>query len=196
MNDDYMTLNTYNAKKWGEGAEGLKGQNALQKAIFADKRVLFRSEILDVVDQYSDIDMDFGILPYPKYNEKQKDYVSIIIPDVVVTSVPIDCTDPEKISVILEAMAGKSHETLLKAYYDVTLKRKNSRDNESSDMLDIIFSNRMYMFDMVFDWGGIKNAIIESVNDSRNDMKTIEATLGEQIKNEIAATMKAVRENN
>lgn len=52
------------------------------------------------------------------------------------------------------------------------------------------------MFDMVFDWGGIKNAIIESVNDSRNDMKTIEATLGEQIKNEIAATMKAVRENN
>ena len=93
-------------------------------------------------------------------------------------------------------MAGKSHETLLKAYYDLTLKRKNSRDNESSDMLDIIFSNRMYMFDMVFDWGGIKNAIIESVNDSRNDMITIAATLGEQIKNEIAATMKAVRQNN
>ena len=54
----------------------------------------------------------------------------------------------------------------------------------------------MYMFDMVFDWGGIKNSIIESVNESRNDMKTIEANLGEQIKNEIAATMKAVRENN
>ena len=51
------------------------------------------------------------------------------------------------------------------------------------------------MFDMVFDWGGIKNSIIESVNESRNDMKTIEANLGEQIKNEIAATMKAVREN-
>ena len=63
-------------------------------------------------------------------------------------------------------------------------------------MLDIIFGNRMYMFDMVFDWGGIKNSIIESVNESRNDMKTIEANLGEQIKNEIAATMKAVRENN
>ena len=196
MNDDYMTLNTYNAKKWGEGAEGLKGQNALQKAIFADKRVLFRSEVLDVVDQYSDIDMDFGILPYPKYDEKQKDYVSIIIPDVVVTSVPIDCPDPDKISVILEAMAGKSHDTLLKAYYDVTLKRKNSRDDESAEMLDIIFGNRMYMFDMVFDWGGIKNSIIESVNESRNDMKTIEANLGEQIKNEIDATMKAVRENN
>ena len=104
--------------------------------------------------------------------------------------------DPDKISVILEAMAGKSHDTLLKAYYDVTLKRKNSRDDESAEMLDIIFGNRMYMFDMVFDWGGIKNSIIESVNESRNDMKTIEANLGEQIKNEIAATMKAVRENN
>ena len=196
MNDDYMTLNTYSTEKWGKKAATLKGNNQMQKNMFGENRVLFRSEVLDVVDQYSDLDLDFGIIPYPKYNESQKDYVSIIIPDVVVTSVPVDCKESDKISVVLETMASLSRDTVRTAYYDVTLQRKNARDEESSAMLDIIFSNRMYMFDMVFDWGGLKNKIIESVNNAQNDMATIAASLNTQISNEISKTLEAFKSVN
>ena len=43
-----------------------------------------------------------------------------------------------------EASGGSGYQSSLKilpAYYDVTLKGKVSRDNDSGDMLDIIYSN-------------------------------------------------------
>ena len=41
----------------------------------------------------------------------------------------------------LEDLAYQSSLKILPAYYDVTLKGKVSRDNDSGDMLDIIYSN-------------------------------------------------------
>jgi len=52
---------------------------------------------------------------------------------------------------ILEALSAESKYTLRPAYYDVTLKTKMARDEDSSDMLDIIFRNR------VWDIGEISN---------------------------------------
>ena len=49
--------------------------------------------------------------------------------------------------VILEAMASDSAQNLVPAFYETLLKSKHTRDNESEDMLEIVFGNR------VFDWG-------------------------------------------
>ena len=49
--------------------------------------------------------------------------------------------------VILEAMAYESEQTVLPAYYEVMLKTKVSRDEQSSAMLDLILDH------LVFDLG-------------------------------------------
>ena len=49
--------------------------------------------------------------------------------------------------VILEAMASDSAQHLVPAFYETLLKSKLARDNDSEEMLEIVFGNR------VFDWG-------------------------------------------
>ena len=45
--------------------------------------------------------------------------------------------------------------TLQPAYYEISLQRKFSRDEESEKMLDIIFATRLYDVGAVNDWGNI-----------------------------------------
>ena len=58
-------------------------------------------------------------------------------------SVPIT-TDFDFTGLITEALAYESITTITPAFYDLTLRVKNTRDDESEAMLDIIFSNRNY----------------------------------------------------
>ena len=57
-------------------------------------------------------------------------------------SVPKTNSDLERTGIILEALARESSDTVIPAYYDVTLKNKLLRDDDSVKMLDIIFGNR------------------------------------------------------
>ena len=58
--------------------------------------------------------------------------------------VPITTVDKERTSAVLEALASSSAQTVEPAYYDITLKKQAARDNDSSEMLDIIFQNRVF----------------------------------------------------
>ncbi len=88
--------------------------------------------------------IDFGILPTPKRDEDQVEYLSMLSEHTTgLPSVLSSEQDPETVSYIMEAMAAASHYELQQAYYDITLKTKSARDDESQDMLDLIFRNRI-----------------------------------------------------
>ena len=55
----------------------------------------------------------------------------------------------------MEGMAEVSKYTLTPAYYDVALKGKFIRDEESAEMLDIILAQRTYDLGMIFNWGNM-----------------------------------------
>jgi hypothetical protein len=105
-------------------------------------------------------DGNFGILPMPKLNEIQEDYANAVHPTCGTTlSIPVTALDLDRTGIILEALTAESHYTLQPAYYDVTLKTKLSRDNESSEMLDIIFATRIYDLGRVYNWGDVSSTI-------------------------------------
>lgn len=84
----------------------------------------------------------FGIIPYPKYDEEQKDYcarVSYYMPPMI----PITNTNLELVGAVLEEANYRAKKNITPAYYDITLKGKYSRDPESISMLDLIFSSRV-----------------------------------------------------
>lgn len=73
-------------------------------------------------------------------------------------------SDEEITGLILEALVYESRYLLLPAYYDVNLKTKFARDDESSAMIDIILANRLYDLGDVYGWGeyvGVFQRIIE-----------------------------------
>ena len=51
-------------------------------------------------------------------------------------------------------MAYYSVDTLTRAYYDTALNDRYIRDQDSSEMLDIIFGNRIYDLGAVFNFNG------------------------------------------
>ena len=102
------------------------------------------------------MESNFGIVPIPKYDENQENYHSLVNPFTgVLLGVPKSADDLERVSIILEALAAESKYTLQPAYYDVVLQRKYVRDDESSEMLDIIFGSRVYDIGGFYSFGNI-----------------------------------------
>lgn len=127
---------------------------------FGKGKILFSHLALIDMNFFRNDDVDFGILPYPKYDGQQREYNNFISTICVpMAAIPGNCEDPERIGAILEDMAYHSVNTLTYAYYDQTLNNRLIRDEESSDMLDIIFNTRVYDVGFMFDWGGIGSMI-------------------------------------
>ena len=122
------------------------------------------------VENLRTMDVDFGILPIPKYTAEQNDYICAVNPYVgTVTCILQTNYDPHMTGYFIEAMAAESRYTLLPAYYDVNLKGKISRDVESQDMLDIIFTHRAYDLGQTYDPGNFSNTLIYmTMNEDRD----------------------------
>ena len=56
-------------------------------------------------------------------------------------------------------MCEASTKTTKEAYFEIILKLRKIRDDESEAMLDKIFNERVYDLGIVFNWGGTDNSI-------------------------------------
>ncbi|MCL2157943.1 MAG: extracellular solute-binding protein [Oscillospiraceae bacterium] len=147
---------------------------------FEENRALFIWVRMRVVEKFRGMDANFGILPMPKFDEAQNNYASLVNPYTgVMLGVPKTVGDPERTSIILEAMAAESKYTLQPAYYDIVLQRKFARDEESSEMLDIIFGTRTYDIGGVYSFGNVFMDFIALCNKSdTNIMSYYEKKIG------------------
>lgn len=127
----------------------------LTKAAFEDNRALFYGEVAAYVVNLRAMETDFGIIPMPKYNKEQQHYISYVNPAACFLGVPVTCADTAFVSVIIEAMAAESSRILKPAYYDVLLKEKGARDEESVEMLDLIFQHRVYDLGLIYNYGEV-----------------------------------------
>jgi hypothetical protein len=112
----------------------------LMMRIFADGRSLFASSSTYLVQSLRGMDADYGIIPYPTYTEG-KPYNARVTGGIPIV-VPTTVTDPEMASVVMEALACKYHNNVMPNYYDMVVQEKATRDDESREMLKIIYNNR------------------------------------------------------
>jgi len=142
----------------------------VNKMFLESRAMIVTYAVVSISDiKVRDAEFEFGILPYPLYDETQDGYNNFISTSLVAsTSVPYNCRNTDMVGAALEAMAYYSTDTLKVAYYDTALKTRYARDNESGDMLDIIFATRVYDMGYIYNWGGIGN-LIESMYTSRKN---------------------------
>ena len=127
---------------------------------FQDGRGLFAPEVLAHIQTMRDCNVDIGILPPPKFDESQDGYYCYADGWCVnVVSVPVTNTSSEKIGFVLEAMAANALNNLTPAYYDICLTSKYVRDQESVEMLDLIFANVVMDNANIFSWGSIESTV-------------------------------------
>ncbi len=137
---------------WDSGVYGDK------MAIFTYGNALFMPGTISTVssDALRNAEIHYGILPLPKRDENQEQYTtSINIYHCSTISVPKSNSDPELLDATcyaLEAMAYYGKEMVTTEYYDRTLNLKRLQDDDSSEMLDIIFRNRTYDLGVIFNF--------------------------------------------
>ncbi len=112
---------------------------------FAENRTLFNSSSFHSFsgDSMRDIEFDFGIIPYPKYTESQSQYYSRVEGGQIFV-IPITTTDSEFTGAMLEAMSASAHNNIIPAYFEISLKVKYVRDNDSARMFDVVMDSRVY----------------------------------------------------
>ena len=114
-----------------------------------DQAMFVPSRMYEVYDELRDMTSDYGIIPYPKWDEAQAQYLTNTLDNWSALGIPKTITDPEFVGIIIEALNAESYKTVMTAYYDVALKVKFSRDQESVDMLDMITAGRTYDFSIL-----------------------------------------------
>ena len=140
---------------------------------------LFCTEVLSHARAFREMEADFGLLPHPKYDGSQEQYLTFMIDTVPAFGIPVTVQDPERSGVFMEAMTGVSAETIMPAYYDVSLHGKFTIDEESIEMLDIIREGRVFDLAVLYNWGSYYSAIIDNgVSNSPNPVTVFERLEG------------------
>lgn len=99
---------------------------------------------------------EFGILPIPKfYATQDRYYHTVSVGNSSAMCIPNGVQGVEDIGLIVSAIAELSEYKLTPAYYDVQLKYRDTRDDDSAEMLDIIFDTRTFDLGSAFNWGDL-----------------------------------------
>ena len=127
--------------------------------IFRANNALFMWLRMRVAQNLRDMEADFGIIPVPKYNEAQGQYYSTVTKYTAATiCIPnTSAIDWEMTGAVVELMNAEGHYGLREAYYEKNLGSKISRDVQSTEMLDLIFSNRIYDAGEIYELGSISS---------------------------------------
>ena len=116
--------------------------NATVMKMFADSRAMITVNKLFQSGIYlREMEEEFRIIPVPKLNEEQEHYNTMLHDGVTLFGIPITNSKIDETSITLECMASESMKTVTPAYYEVALKVKYARDNESGMMIDLIREN-------------------------------------------------------
>lgn len=128
----------------------------LTRPMFKNNQGLFYSIGMGTANLMRDMDVDFGILPLPKFDESQSEYYNIVsAASTSCVSIPVSGTKLECTGLALEAMAAESVTTLTEAYYTINFENKSLRDEDSIEMTKIILKSRSYDLGDAFNFGGL-----------------------------------------
>lgn len=139
--------------------------------MFRKDKAMFLQAPLRSAEIFRDNESDFGIIPFPKYDVSQQRYYTPVVDDLSVFCVPVTVRDAELTAYMLEALNFESSQTVVPEYFEVSLTRKNFRDNESGEMLELIRDSIWFEFGYVYqDNLGKLGLILDCLNENNNEI--------------------------
>jgi len=131
---------------------------------------------------------EYGLIPFPKYDDKQEDYYSYPYDEYMSFAIPFTNPNPEVAAAVLEALASYSYRDTVPAYLDLALKGKYMNDPQSRTMVDYIVNgftldtSWIYIFTIGSSYpSGYRNNIQENdrtfASDHASKSKSVEIAL-------------------
>ena len=121
------------------------------KEAFNDGRGIFTAATVnDAKSSYNNMKDDFGVLPMPKYDEAQENYITLVGESNTLFGIAASTADPDAASAVMEALCEENYYSVTPAYYEVAMKVKYSRDDESAQMFDLIRETASFDFGRIY----------------------------------------------
>ncbi len=125
-------------------------ENDLARMFAADQGLFYSGFLTDSYQFFRDMDSDYGLLPFPKADTSQKNYITTITGGTGLLGVPLVLADAEKTGLVTEALAIESYNYVYPAIYETIFEDKLLRDEESKDMFDLLMSGLEIDFGRTF----------------------------------------------
>ena len=125
---------------------------------FVEGRSIFNLSGPSSTEAYREMEDDFGLVPFPKYDKDQESYYTLVNPwtsNAFCVPIGLSKAEYEKVGIALEVMGAHSKNNLAVAYYDIALKYQKTRDDDTVRMLDIVFASRGCDIGMIYKWGSM-----------------------------------------
>ena len=148
--DEFFSLMDNKACYLGTEKSTYKGPDLLN-----DGRAMIADSELRHAQTLRNLDDDFGIIPYPKFDEDDE-YATAVNAGSHMIFIPITVEDVERTGAITEALCAIGSRDVIPAFYEKSLKTKYTRDEESEEMIDIIRDS------VVFDLGYVIHGTFSS----------------------------------
>ena len=146
--------------------DGTTADKALQ--LFKTGHSLFHKAKTSMLVQLGDMEDDYGIVTYPKWTESQENYYNGI--DGSLIALPaVSATDMERTCVIKEALSVESMNIYYPAYYEISLKNRYVRDQDSIRMLEIITKANTYDVGAALDYNAIRGPWLKCLENRSTD---------------------------
>ena len=163
-------------------------------AAFQNSRSMMMAGELKEIQNLRGADIDFGIVPLPKYDEEQKFYRSPVTSVVPVCMIPVTNAETAVTGVILDALAYESYRDVLPVFYEVNLSQKGLRDDDSIEMLGLIRDDRIFDVGDAYGWTTeVREGIRKVIDSGDANVASIIASLKPSVEEKISATMELIK---
>ena len=141
----------------------------LGQDMFEAGQSLFYLEVLDKTGQLRNMEIPFGVIPFPKLDENQPQYNTCIADVAQLFCIPLSNTELDRTGFIFEALAELSVDTLKEAYYDKNLTVKFVRDEDSVEMIEIIMQGVIFDLGTIYKLGSMNGIVSSSITKKQNN---------------------------
>jgi ABC-type glycerol-3-phosphate transport system substrate-binding protein len=161
---------------------------------FAADQTMFYWGLLYYSDYLREMKSDYGVIPYPKYEESDE-YRSMVHDGAPIVCIPVTASDRlDGTCAIIEELAYQSRELCTPAYFDVVLKGKYARDGgESAEILDMIRASAFTEVGMVYNYAMNESGLMirKMILDDQPNITTVYAPLESAAKEKLADLIEA-----
>ena len=126
------------------------GGDGVDENMFRNNQALFIPYAIQDAVYWKEMESDFGMVPYPKFDEAQEKYYSSVWEGCTLFSIPVNSVTPEMAGAVMEAFSFESYRTTTPVYFDIVMKLKEARDETTSKMLDIIRDGAYIDFSTIY----------------------------------------------
>ena len=139
-NDKMVSVVEKLYKLYNENPGCYNAGNSASGNIFTAGRALFAAQQITFVKKLREADFEFGVLTFPKFDEKQEQYYTHNRSGYSLYAIANPARNADHAAAVLEAAAAESYRKVTAVYIEEGLKLKYSRDAETGRVIDIMLA--------------------------------------------------------